>query len=95
MGKLPKHKRRKLQEKLLKKAIAEGRGPEMIKRLKDSDKVSEMPEKHKEIMKQVDEEKGQPRSVKMLNTLARLAENPVRYIQDLFSHYDPPSDTKH
>lgn len=67
----------------------------MIERLKESNKISDMPETHKEILIEINKENNQPRSVKMMNTLARLAGNPVRYLQDLFSQYEPPSNTKH
>lgn len=75
--------RKEIKRKLLKKAIEEGRGPEMILiiqwRLSQS---KHLPEDHKEALEEnAMLNKGQPRSVKMLNTLSRHLGLSDRYIK--------------
>lgn len=74
--------RKEIKRKLLKKAIEEGRGPEMILmiqwRLSQSQNI---PEEHKEALEESAMlNEGQPRSVKMLNALSRHLGLSERYL---------------
>lgn len=75
--------RKEIKRKLLKKAIEEGRGPEMILmiqwRLSQSRDIPEEDKKALEENAMLNE--GQPRSIRMLNTLSRHLGLSERYIK--------------
>lgn len=74
--------RKEIKQGLLKKAIKEGRGPEMILliqwRLKASQNIS--PEEKDILEEAAHVNDGQPKSVRMLNALARHKGESTRYV---------------
>ncbi|MCB9987752.1 MAG: hypothetical protein H6868_00295 [Rhodospirillales bacterium] len=71
-----------IKQALLKRAIAQDRGPEMIARiLKRIARVKELAAEDREILDDLRLYFDQPRSVQMLNALARASGSPARYAE--------------
>ncbi len=71
---------REIKQQLLKRAIENGRGPEMITTiLWRLAKVRHEASKDEDMIEKAVKMEGQPKSVRMLNTLARHENSPMRF----------------
>ena len=73
--------RKEIKKGLLKKAIKEGRGPEMISQIQWRIGLCKLSDEEKNLLEQSTmTNDGQPRTVQMLNTIAQHKGNSERYI---------------
>jgi hypothetical protein len=81
--------RKEIKKSLLKKAIKEGRGPEMISQILWRVALCKLSQEEKDILEQtVMTNEGQPRTVQMLNTIEQ--HNNQRYVYTKNTFIDGP-----